>query len=393
VRILCVTHNYPRQHGDLAGAFIERLNVALARRAHSVAVLTPADGGRGGRETLHGIDVRRFRYAPRGWETLAHRGALAAAVGSPAGLLALMSLMGTQARAIARWGNRPDHADVVHAHWWVPAGISARLARPFHNAPYVVTLHGTDVAVLERSALARSAARRVLRAAAAVTAVSRYLADRAAALTGLERERVVVQPMPLDVERYGRPSGGGAGVVTVGRLTPQKHVAVIIDAVAHLHRGGRPVPLTIVGDGPERPALERRAADAGIAPATRFVGAVAPDRVPDAIGDADVFAFAAVREGLGLAVAEALMLGVPVVATREGGGVLDLVAPTGSGRLVPARDPAAMAAAIADLLADPDARRTAAQAGVALRERFDPSTGAQRFEALFTDVVQARPHG
>ncbi len=400
MRIVVVTHNYPRHDGDLAGAFIERLLVPLAALGHAVEVITPADRGAAGRTASRGVTVERVRYAPRRWETLAHTGTMATALRSPAGGLALASLIGAQAVALRRAARRavppsgatgtsgPQAGVVVHAHWWVPGGVSAWLARRAGGAPYVVTLHGTDAAILERSAAARRIARRVLRGAAAVTAVSTHVARRAATVAGLDPAAIAVQPMPLDVARLTRTSGGGGGIVTLGRLTAQKNVGLILDAVAVLKARGRGATLTVVGDGPERGPLEQRAARLGLLGAVRFTGAVAPERVSEAIGDADVFAFAAVGEGYGLAAAEALVLGVPVVATDAGGGVADIVPASGPGRVVAHGDAEALAGALDELAHAPDARRLAAEAGARLKRQLAPETVAGRFQDIYERVVR-----
>lgn len=389
MNVAFVTHAYPRWEGDVAGAFIERLVLALTGRGHGVQVVAPADGGRGGRELRHRVPVTRVRYAPARWETLAYRGTMAEAARSPLGFVAAASLVARQAQVVARLC-RDQRIDLVHAHWWVPGGVSAWLAR--HR--YVVTLHGTDVALLERSAPARFVARRVLRGAAAVTAVSTYLAERVARATGLDARRIVIQPMPADTRAFTRADaggGGGGGVVTVGRLTKQKRIDLILEALARLRAEGRtpPLPLTVVGDGPERGALERRARELGLESHARFTGAVPPERIPEVLGDADVFAFPAVGEGFGLAAAEALMLGIPVVATTDGGGVTDLVPPTGAGRLVPPNDVAALACAIDELARDPESRRRAAAAGAELRRRIEPAAVAERFEAVYRQALDA----
>src|SRR5207302_1459651 len=197
---------------------------------------------------------------------------------------------------------RDERLDVVHAHWWIPAGVSAWLA----GRPYVVTLHGTDVALLERSRAARLVGRRVLHGAAAVTAVSSYLAVRAARAVQLQPGRILVQPMPIDTQGFSRTSRGGGGIVTVGRLTSQKRIDLLLDALAELRTRGRTPALTIVGNGPARPGLDRRVAELRIAGQVRFLGEVPPERIPDAVGDADVFVFPAVGEGLGLVAAEAV---------------------------------------------------------------------------------------
>lgn len=388
MRIVSVTHDYPRHEGDLSGAFIERLLVALHDRGHTVEVVTPADGGAGGRADEHGVAVTRVRYAPAPWETLAHRGTMASALRSPHGVASLASLIAAQSRALGRAARRWPRVDVVHAHWWIPGGISAWLAHRRGGPPYVVTLHGTDVAVLARSALGRAVARRVLRRAAAVTAVSSYLADRAAAATGLDRSAIIVQPMPLETAGLARVSAGGDGIVTVGRLTPQKRVALILDALVALRHRGRHLSLGIVGDGPERRALTEHAAALGLAEQVHFAGAVEPARVPDAIGDADVFAFAALGEGFGLAAAEALALGVPVVAMDGGGGVTDLVPRTGAGRVVPDGDVEAFASALDELAGSADARRLAAELGARLKRQLSPESVAERFESVYERVAR-----
>lgn len=378
-----MTHAYPRHDGDVAGAFVERLVLALAARGHGAHVVAPADVGKGGKEVRHHVPVTRVRYAPARWETLAYRGTMVAAARSPAGFACAVSLVWRQARVLARLWTEQGF-DLVHAHWWVPGGVSAWLAR----RPYVVTLHGTDVALLEGSRAARLVGRRVLRRAAAVTAVSSYLADRAARAAGLERERIVVQPMPIDAAAFARTSRGGGGIVTVGRLSAQKRIHLLLEAVVRLRAAGRAMPLTIVGDGVERARLERRTAELGIAELVRFLGEVPPTGIPDAVGDADVFAFPAAGEGLGLAAAEALLLGVPVVAARDGGGVSDIVPESGPGRLV-APDPGEIARAIGELAGDPNARRLAAAAGAALRRRLAPAAVAERFEAVYRTVARA----
>jgi len=252
--------------------------------------------------------------------------------------------------------------------------------------PFVVTLHGTDVALLNSFRPARWLAAWVLRRASAITAVSSYVADNVSRLAGVTRSRITVAPMPIDGARFTRLSTGGGGVVTVGRVTRQKRLALLVDAVSRLAAEGLPVTLTIVGDGPERPELERMVRGCSATALVRFTGAVEPDRIPQILGDADVFGFPAMGEGLGLAAAEALMLGIPVVAALDGGGVTDIVPERGAGRLA-RPDAAAFAAAIRDVLADPSARAAAAEAGAALQRRFDPDAVARTFEAVYRQAL------
>ena len=380
MRIAMVTHAFPRWDGDMAGAFIARLGEALVARDNRVWVVTPADEGQGGREVCAGMDVLRVRYSRPERETLAHRGTLVAAVRGPSGLLAAGAMVVKVARAVRRLV-REERVDVVHAHWWIPSGVSVWLRGVPNAVPYVVTLHGTDVTLLNNAGL-RWLAKRVLRGASGVTAVSSYLAERAAELCGVRTS--AVQPMPAAVGRFTAASKGGGGVVTVGRLIPQKRIADVIDAVAKLRdRLGKPA-LTVIGDGPLHNSLERRAQDHGID--VRFTGRVEPEELPALIADADVFALPAIGEGFGLAAAEALMAGVPVVVTRDGGGLLDIVSDGPAGRVVAGGDVDALAAALHEVATDPNARAAAVVEGNRWKERLSAATVAESFERIYSNL-------
>jgi len=377
VRLVIVTHAYPRHPADLAGLFLAPLAAALVQRGHAVTVVAPADRGTATRFRHDGVDVQQVRYAAPRRETLAYTGRMIEGVRSLAGLRAFRGLLRALADGAREAAGRIG-ADVIHAFWWVPAGWAATR---IHGIPVVVTLMGTDVALLDRLPV-RLLGRRVLRRAARVTAISRYLAAEARRRTFLPGLEVDVIPVPTAGGRFSGHSAGGGGIATLGRLADQKRLDLLLAAV---HHAGLRVPVTIVGDGPARAALERRARALGL-DQVRFLGALPDDALPEAIGNADVFAFLSRHEGLGLAAAEALMLGIPVVATRDGGGVLDLVA-DGAGARVAEPTPAAVGAALRDLLQDVDARTAARTAGEALRSRLHPAGVAAAFETVYESVA------
>jgi glycosyltransferase involved in cell wall biosynthesis len=225
----------------------------------------------------------------------------------------------------------------------------------------------------------------VLRDAARTTAVSRFLAQTAARAGARDP---VVLPMPADPDRFPEPGPGGGGIVTVGRLTRQKRMDLLVEAVAVLRARGQAVPLTIVGDGPERAALETLAARRRLTDRVRFAGAVPPTDVPRFLQSADVFAFAARHEGFGLAAAEALIAGVPLMVMADGGGVLDIARAEEGAEIVPAAEPGLVADAIARLLAAPDARADARRAGRRWRDALRPAAVAERLEQVFAEACR-----
>lgn len=385
MRVVMVAHSFPREAGDIAGHFLWRLAEALAARGHAVTAIAPADRGDVGAPTLGRVAVRRVRYASASREILAYRGTMhRLAGGGPLPALTFVALVRALARAVAA-ECRAAPVDLVHAHWWVPAGLATRLADR-RGRPYLVTLHGTDVALARAVPGGTLLMRWALGRAAAVTAVSSSLASTAAGLTGRAAAEIEVEPMPLAPTAPATTPSRREGAVFVGRLTAQKRVADLLEAVSLLARRGDAPHLTVVGDGPERAALERRAAAADLAGRVSFEGMVPPDAVSALLAGKRVCVLPSVDEGLGLVVAEALVAGVPVVATRSG-GIPDLLTDPEAGALVPPGDPGALADAIRRVAGDDRFLAGAARAGQALQRRLSPDAVAQRFERIYAAVL------
>jgi len=388
MHVVMVAHSFPRQPGDVAGHFIWELAEALAARGHAVTAIAPADRGEMGAPTLGRVAVRRVRYAPPSRETLAYGGTMHRRAGrDPLAAVTFAALVRSFARAVAA-ECRAAPVDLVHAHWWVPAGLATRLADRA-GRPFLVTLHGTDVALARTVPGGRLLMRWVLRRSAAVTAVSSSLAAAAAKITGRAATDIAVEPMPLAPAAPAAQAPRREGAVFVGRLTTQKHVADLLEALALLGRRGAALHLTVVGDGPERTVLERRAASADLAGMVSFTGMVPPDTVPAHLAGKRVCVLPSVDEGLGLVVAEALVAGVPVVAARSG-GIPDLLTDPEAGTLVPPDDPAALADAIQLVASDDRYLAGAARAGRALRSRLSPDAVAQRFEEIYRAALAGR---
>ena len=149
-------------------------------------------------------------------------------------------------------------------------------------------------------------------------------------------------------------------VLTIGRLTRMKGQWHLIDAVPELVARFPEVRVVLLGDGPMREDLVRRAAGLGISSSVCFAGHRADAR--ELLDAADVFVLPSLHEGMPLAVLEAMEAALPVVATRVIGSE-EVVVDGETGALVRPADPAALAGAITALLADPALRRSQGMAG------------------------------
>jgi glycosyltransferase involved in cell wall biosynthesis len=209
------------------------------------------------------------------------------------------------------------------------------------------------IAATERAALAQAAAVVATSPATARTLVADYdvLSDRlTVALPGTD-------PLPPAVGTGAVPT-----ILTVATITPRKGHATLVAALDRIR--DRPWRAVFVGDDRRDPtcavALRREIAECGLESRIHLMGAVSPLALLDHYLAADLFALISTHEGYGMAFAEALSAGLPIVA-GDGGAVRDTV-PAGAGLLVPPGDIAASAAALARLLDDPALRRRTAAA-------------------------------
>jgi glycosyltransferase involved in cell wall biosynthesis len=239
--------------------------------------------------------------------------------------------------------------DLVHAHYAVPAGDAVRRADP--RVPVVVSVHGGDVLGDHADAPQVAAA---LGHARLVLANSAGTARRCDA-RGARRTRVV--HLGADIPAQPRPAPATPTIVTVGNLIARKRHTDVIDAVARLRDRVPELVYLIVGDGPERGALERRAAQADLAGRVRFLGRLAPDAALDAAGDATLMVMPSTEEAFGVAYVEAMAAGVPAIGSRGEDGPMEIAAAGPGIELVSARDPAALAEMIGAMIDDPERLR------------------------------------
>lgn len=230
-----------------------------------------------------------------------------------------------------------------------------------------------------------------LRQADAVIAVSRYIAD-AVARPVVGDERVHVIPNFIDVSEIERAAASAPAVdlparfwLFAGKLYALKGARFVLDVAARL---GGEVPLVVVGDGPEREAMERRVAEERLA--VRFVPWLDNVELWRVMRRAEVVVVPSLlAEALSRTVLEAMAVGAPV-ATTESGGIRDQIADDDTGLVLPA-EADVFARSLASLLADPGRRRAmAVNARRAVRTRFDRGAVLPRFESLYADLLRRR---
>jgi glycosyltransferase involved in cell wall biosynthesis len=279
-------------------------------------------------------------------------------------------------------------SDLVHLHFPLPLGISALLMRPLVKRPLIVTVHG-NADVYELPPLLAPATRAVLRRADAVVSVGRDLAEYLRSSMGVSNVIVIPNGIPVETFTVGRSTGPGVSLLSICRLVPRKNILVLIDAVERLIGEGHDLSLVIAGTGPEKEAIERRAARAP--DAIRFVGFIDEAEKRRLLIDADVFVQLSTREGLSIAAIEALASGVPCVVS-DLPGVREPIDAGVTGWYV--EDPESVDSVVATLrrvVADrerlPEMRR---DCRAVAEERYSLETMCENYWQVFTDLVGAR---
>jgi glycosyltransferase involved in cell wall biosynthesis len=292
---------------------------------------------------------------------------------------------------------RPHRPALVHAHFATDGLIALPLADAL-GVPLVTTLHGYDVNLARGRMLASGRLgwmryalfqRRLKARGALFLAVSEALRRQALA-RGYPADRTLTHYLGVDLARFeGAPAAEPGLVLHVGRLVEKKGTAVLIDAVARLPEAR----LVVIGDGPLRGALQRRAGDR-----VRFLGALPPDAVAAWMRRAWLLAAPSVTardgdaEGLPTVIVEAAAASLPAVGTAHA-GIPEAIGDGETGFLVPEGDAEALAARLATLLGSVALRaRMGAAARRLAEERFDGARQVARLEEIYDGLLgQIRP--
>lgn len=316
---------------------------------------------------LIAAQLRSFLASPRRWARMWVR----AIVGNRGSLKFLargiVAAAGAPALAVRLEQRRVTH---LHAHWGTHAALLAYLIHLLTDIPFSVTLHAHDLHT-DRTMLAEK-----LRAASAVATISEHNRALIEELYADVADRVEVVHCGVDstaIRRRPSTRPPTRRIAMVAGLRPFKGHTHVLGALAALVDDDRILHLDLVGAGPSQAELEAEAKELGVEKLVHFHGAVDVERALEIVADADVAVMSSVvmpdgrRDGIPVALIEAMAIGTPVVATAVS-GIPELVRDGDTGLLVEPADPAALAAAIAETLDDPEAAAIRVQAARELVE-------------------------
>ncbi len=351
MKLLVFCHEYPPIGGGASNGLFN-LAKAWHSQGHRVTVVTSAFGNESADSVIDGVRVIRISTCRR----RAEKGRI---------IEMLLYLINSVAQT-SRWRKTVD-PDLSVAFMTIPAAPAAWLMKCLYRVPYIVELRGGDVPGFypERLRLFHFFTKpwilMIWRQAVKVIANSRGLRQ----LALLARPGIEVEALPNGVDtKIFRPSDrlparSRLRLIFVGRLEEaQKNVSGLIAVLRDLPEAD----LTIVGDGDDRDALQKKCLNLGVADRVHFEGWVSKADLPVRYREADVFVSLSLWEGMPNAALEAMASGLPLVLS-DIDGHNELVAPEVNGALVRSDRPEELLATLARLAADAELRSCWGRAG------------------------------
>jgi len=366
------------------------------RRAPLSECRTQADHA--ARETTYALRPPRWRdYLGAHFGALRTRPhryfrALTAALGGTEGAPSrLLHRLAYFAQAVVLW-DRCRLAGIrhLHAHFANVSSDVALLASMVGGDAlgWSFTMHGpTEFYNVRHYALANK-----VRRARFVVCVSNFARSQLMAITSPGHwDKLYVVHCGVDLKRFTpieRPRSRESNSVTcVGRLVPEKGQALLIEAVARMKDAGHDVSLMLVGDGPDRAALESEATRRGLRGEVSFLGALSPPQVAQTLRETDVFCLPSFAEGVPIVLMEAMAMQLPVITSRVM-GIPELVEDGVSGRLIRPGSSEDLVEALAELLSDPELRRRLGQAARArVAAEFELRANVRRLWSIYTELL------
>ncbi len=279
--------------------------------------------------------------------------------------------------------------DLLHVHYAIPHSTAALLARGMSGAPYVVTLHGSDVTILGSDASYLPVNTHSIEEADAVTAVSAFMEREARERLGIQKEiKVIPNFVDADVFRpnpCGEDEGNDGRDVVVAHISnfrPVKRVHDLVCAMALVKKSAPGVRLMLVGDGPDRHSVERLVSRLNLRKEVKLTGFRSD--VANLLRCSDVVVLCSETESAPLTLLEGMSSGLPVVATRVG-GIPEVVEDGVNGFLVQPKCPEAIAEKILELNADEDLR---GRLGEAARETVLERYTAEKVVGQYLEIYE-----
>ncbi len=368
MKIAILVSAFPPVHIGGAEIAAKQIAKSLAKKGHSVSVITSSDKGFPRQQATDGFLVYRA-FLPN----IKYLGTLVFWISSA-------------------WLIKKINPEIVYVEM-IGMGMPCVLAKNLCKIPYVVQCQGSDVYLPWKGK--KIISNIVLRSAGAVVVLTQDMKDT---LRATFKGNVAVIPNGIDGENFGRAiikdmrqelaiGSGEKIIIFVGGLKPIKGVRYLIEAFAMVAQKMPNARLLLVGDGPERQNLEAMVIKEGLKEKVHFVGKIENDAIVTYMMTGDIFVLPSLSEGFGIVNLESMACGLPIIATNVG-GIPEIVTDGENGFLVSPKNPAQIAEKILLLFTDDKLREKISKNNKEKVKEYDWQNIVAKLEKVYGEVLE-----
>lgn len=381
-KLLIITQSFIKYQGDILSKHIFVAAKLLTRAGWEVSVLAPHESKLAFYEEIEGVKVFRFKYFFERYERLAYSGRMQQLVlKNPINFIIFLFFMFVFLLRALQLVKR-TRPSFLHAHWWIPTGVLGCLVSRLTNIPLIVTLHGTDVRLINKNLLLSFLARRVFKYAAAISVVSNFIKEKLTSGLGTPANKIFVLPMPIDPQKIYEikvPPSKRRMILCVARFTKQKDLGTLIQAFHRVHQKRSQVDLVMIGEGPEEGTLLDLIAELNLKKEVFLHGLMTQEALNEYYNRCDMVILPSIEEGFGLVVVEGQLCKKPVIGANSG-GIPETIEHEKTGLLFPPRDYLSLASAIERILADENFASRLGEAGYqSAKAKFSQETFLRKY--------------
>jgi len=348
-------------------------------------------------EQFDNLTVTRFRYFSEKYQTLAYNGGILSNLKQNPWRYGLVPFfMMAEFFALVRLLRR-EKFDAIHAHWIIPQGLIAVLARFFvkNPPPLLCTSHGGDLFAL-RSKLFEKLKKFVLNQSTTITVVSQAMRKTVIDL-GIDSNKIQVIPMGVDVKNRFVPDSSKQrknSLLFVGRLVEKKGLHDLLNALPLILKKHPEITLTIAGTGPDETALKNQVSKLNLNQQVTFLGSVENKNLPALYQSSEIVVFPSIiakdgdREGFGLVLVEALACECAAVVS-DLPAMQDIVKNNENALIFQQKNPVQLAEKVIQLLDNPALCLALGKQGrETMLNRYDWEIISTRYKSLIEKTFQ-----
>jgi len=393
INLISLSTTYPSSTDSKTPKFVHALNKELFSQGFNINVISPHIKGSKTKITLDSIQIHFFKYLPENFEI---KKSIPDEVKTTCGKIKIFFMIFRFFLFSRNFCSKKENY-ILHGHWAFPAGYLAYHLSKKYKKKFIVTVHGSEIALLEKSGFLKKITINALNNSTKVIASNNYLKNKLIKLGVSEDNIELIRPIPNFVNhdiprselsdfREKFTSKNNKIILFVGRLTEVKGTKYLIKSLESLKTQN--FHCIIVGGGPLENQLKKLANSLNVSEKITFFGSANTEQLGFLYNVSDVFVLPSVvdslggTEGTGLVIPEAMDCGVPVIASNVG-GIPEIINDKENGILVEQKNPQSIAKAIDLIFSDTQLREKIIQNSKKTVQDFSPSEiGIKYFEIL-----------